>query len=152
LIFCGSPGFIVPWFSSLTPESDLAYFLCSVWRRRGEGGLVYFLEGVQFQFYICISYFKVVNMMWQRQHLLAGSISNFQAPPSHPLSCMRICNIYYLVLLSDVNNSKKTRCCLVLKNQGKKWPKPETLGFLETTCIKWGRNQKTNEKPGRNPK
>ncbi len=37
LIFCGSPGFIVPWFSSLAPESDLAYFVCSVWRRRGGG-------------------------------------------------------------------------------------------------------------------
>ncbi len=34
LVFCSSIGFLVPWSSSLTSESDLAYFLCYVWRRR----------------------------------------------------------------------------------------------------------------------
>ncbi len=34
LVFCCSLGFLVPWFSSLTAESDLADFLCCVWRRR----------------------------------------------------------------------------------------------------------------------
>jgi hypothetical protein len=30
LVFCYSLGFLVPWFSSLTAESDLADFLCCV--------------------------------------------------------------------------------------------------------------------------
>jgi hypothetical protein len=34
----------------------------------------------------------------------------------------------------------------------KKITKTRNLGFLRTTCIGWGRNQKTNEKPGRNPR
>ncbi len=34
LVFCLSLGFLVPWSSSLTAESDLADFLCHVWRRR----------------------------------------------------------------------------------------------------------------------
>ncbi len=34
LVFCRSLGFRVPWSSSLTAESDLADFLCYVWRRR----------------------------------------------------------------------------------------------------------------------
>jgi hypothetical protein len=64
--------------------------------------------------------------------------------------CMHRRFIIKKTWLSVFNNSKKTKCCLVFKNQGKKSPKPETLGFLETTCIGWGRNQKTNEEPGRN--
>jgi hypothetical protein len=34
LVFCLSLGFLVPLSSSLTAESDLADFLCHVWRRR----------------------------------------------------------------------------------------------------------------------
>jgi len=34
LVFCCSLGFFVPLSSSLTAESDLADFLCYVWRRR----------------------------------------------------------------------------------------------------------------------
>jgi hypothetical protein len=33
LVFCRSLGFLVPWMSSLTADSDLADFLCYVWRR-----------------------------------------------------------------------------------------------------------------------
>jgi hypothetical protein len=33
LIFCHSLGLLVPWFSSITADSDLADFLCYVWRR-----------------------------------------------------------------------------------------------------------------------
>jgi hypothetical protein len=45
--------------------------------------------------------------------------------------------------------TRKPSCCLVFKNQGKKYAITRNLGFL---CIGWGRKQKTNEKPGRNPR
>jgi hypothetical protein len=42
---------------------------------------------------------------------------------------------------------------LDLKNQGNKSAKTGKLGFLKKDCaIGWGRKQKTNENPGRNPR
>ncbi len=42
LVIFRSRGFLVPWFSSLIDKTDLADFMCYVWRRRwsrwGEGG------------------------------------------------------------------------------------------------------------------
>jgi hypothetical protein len=35
LVFCRSPGFLIPWFSSLTAESDLADFLCCMEKKVG---------------------------------------------------------------------------------------------------------------------
>jgi hypothetical protein len=42
---------------------------------------------------------------------------------------------------------------LDLKNQGKKSAKTRKLGFLRNDCaLGGGRQQKTNEKPGKNPR
>jgi hypothetical protein len=43
---------------------------------------------------------------------------------------------------------------LDLKTKEKNPPKTRKLGFLRNDCayIGWGRKQKTNEKPGRNPR
>ena len=38
LVICSSLGFLVPWFSSLIDKTDLADFVCYVWRRRWGGG------------------------------------------------------------------------------------------------------------------
>jgi hypothetical protein len=38
LVICRSLTFRVPWFSSFIDKTDLADFVCYVWRRRWEGG------------------------------------------------------------------------------------------------------------------
>jgi hypothetical protein len=57
-------------------------------------------------------------------------------------------------LFQHVNNSKKTMELLGFKKPRKKSPKTRNLGFFRNDCAKgaWGRKQKTNEKPGRNPR
>jgi hypothetical protein len=41
---------------------------------------------------------------------------------------------------------------LDFENQGKKFSKTRRLGFLEMIVHRVGKKQKTNEKPGRNPR
>jgi hypothetical protein len=49
-------------------------------------------------------------------------------------------------------NSKKTKQLLGFKKPKKNPPEQESLVFLEKTVHGWGRQQKTNENPGRNPR
>jgi hypothetical protein len=47
---------------------------------------------------------------------------------------MRICNINYLVLILDVNNSKKTKLLLGFQKPRKKIAKTRNFGFLRNDC------------------
>jgi hypothetical protein len=38
LVICHSLGFLVPWFSSLIDKTDLADFVCYLWRKKVGGG------------------------------------------------------------------------------------------------------------------
>jgi hypothetical protein len=73
--------------------------------------------------------------------------------PRPPLSsssthALHIC--FYSVLISDVNNNKKTKQLLGSKNQGKKLAKTRNLCFLRNVCAQGGgesrKPTKTREK------
>ncbi len=79
LSFCCSLGFLVPWFSFLTAESNLADVVCYVWRRRW-GGTFLLFRRCSISILVVFPIFKLLKMMRPRQHPLAGSILNLQAP------------------------------------------------------------------------
>jgi hypothetical protein len=58
-----------------------------------------------------------------------------------------------LILVSACKQLQENQAvALILKIKEKNPPKQESLVFLKRLCIGWERKQKTNEKPGRNPR
>ena len=69
LVICRSLGFLVPWFSSLIDKTDLADFMCYVWRRRwGVGNLFVCLQKLylsvtdMFKYLFCYVNFEKISI------------------------------------------------------------------------------------------
>ncbi len=94
LVFCCSLGFLVPWFSSLTAESDLADFLCCVWRRRRPSFLKHMYYNVKRLKY-SVFLLPFLPSLWQNRAeigLADGiflSVTDSLIPPTSPSSPSR---------------------------------------------------------------
>ena len=93
LVFCCSLGFLVPWFSSLTAESDLADFLCCVWRRRRPSFLKHMYYNVKrlkySVFLLPLPAVPLAEQGWHwssRRHFLVGhwQLNSANLSPSSP--------------------------------------------------------------------